>query len=256
MLRLTAVLACLVAGCGGSGSALPRDASGADASGPTADAPPHVPGNPGPGAHGLAYFRIESHAETVATPVMSTRGSGSTIIVSTGRGDGSAQVLPTDNQGNAPYVQLGSSHAYTMWPGSGTALYAFAGASGGPDHVVSAATAYDDEVTLAAVEVIDGTTIADHQWNEVLVGNAITSRSVTTTGPSTLVAFWWGDANADDDKTAVPDGGFVVVDSILEAGSLVQCAVAVKEVTAAGTYNVTWTATPAQGAQLWLVAVQ
>jgi hypothetical protein len=36
----------------------------------------------------------------------------------------------------------------------------------------------------------------------------------------------------------------------------VQCAVAAKNVTAAGTYNVTWTSTPVQGAQLWLIAVQ
>lgn len=70
------------------------------------------------------------------------------------------------------------------------------------------------------------------------------------------MAFWWGDAGVDDDKTAVPDGGFTVVESILQAGALVQCAVAVREVAAAGTYHVTWTATPVQGAQLWLVAVQ
>ena len=75
-------------------------------------------------------------------------------------------------------------------------------------------------------------------------------------GPATLVAYWWGDAGVDDDKTAVPDNGFTVVDSILLAGALVQCAVATKEVAEAGTYDVTWTATPTQGAQLWLVAVQ
>ena len=33
-------------------------------------------------------------------------------------------------------------------------------------------------------------------------------------------------------------------------------AAAVKNVTAAGTYDVTWKATPTQGAQLYLVAVQ
>jgi hypothetical protein len=32
--------------------------------------------------------------------------------------------------------------------------------------------------------------------------------------------------------------------------------VAVRQVSAAGTYNVTWTSTPIQGAQLWLAAVQ
>ena len=92
--------------------------------------------------------------------------------------------------------------------------------------------------------------------NEALSGQPTTSLSVTTTGPATLVAFWWGDAGTNSNKTAVPNNGFVVIDSILQSGALVQCAVAAKEVAAAGTYNVTWTATPQQGAQLWLVAVQ
>jgi hypothetical protein len=79
---------------------------------------------------------------------------------------------------------------------------------------------------------------------------------VTTTGPATLVAFWWGDAGAEGQKNATPGDGFTRVDAILDEGSLVQCAVAVRDVDAAGTYSVTWTATPLQGAQLWLVAVE
>jgi hypothetical protein len=47
-----------------------------------------------------------------------------------------------------------------------------------------------------------------------------------------------------------------VIDVVIVPGSAIQCAVAVKAVTAAGTYNVTWTATPVQGAQMWIVAVQ
>ena len=68
--------------------------------------------------------------------------------------------------------------------------------------------------------------------------------------------WWWGDADVQNDKTAVPDNGFTVIDSVLAQGALVQCAVAVRQVAAAGSYNVTWTSTPQQGAQLWLVAVQ
>ena len=75
-------------------------------------------------------------------------------------------------------------------------------------------------------------------------------------GPATLVAFWWGDGNAPDNKVAVPNNGFTVLDSIGLEGALVQGFVAAKEVDAAGTYDVTWDATPVQGAQLWLVAVQ
>jgi hypothetical protein len=47
-----------------------------------------------------------------------------------------------------------------------------------------------------------------------------------------------------------------VIDSILLEGALVQCAVAVPQVSAADTYQVTWSAAPVQGAQLWIAAVQ
>ena len=64
------------------------------------------------------------------------------------------------------------------------------------------------------------------------------------------------DAPEPDDKTATPDNGWNVVDWVLLSGALVQCAVAVREVTDAGSYDVTWQATPTQGAQMWLIAVQ
>ena len=95
------------------------------------------------------------------------------------------------------------------------------------------------------------------EWNEVLAGSPLRSRSVTTTGPATLIAFWWGDgALIRSNKAAVPNNGLAVVDAVLSAGELMQCAVAVKTVAAGGRYDVTWKATPRQGAQLWLVAVE
>jgi hypothetical protein len=256
-----AVLVVILAACGSSSpgggddddDAPPGDDAVADAA--LVDGPPHVPGNPGPGAHGLAYFRLESHGPTLSAPAMDTHASGGTILVSVGRGDANAFVAPTDNHDNV-YALQGSAHAYTNWPTSGTALYIAAGASGGVGHVVSNEVPETDEVTLAAVEVFDGATIADVTWHEVLAPNALTAEAVTTTGPATLVAFWWGDAGVDGDKTATPDNGFTVVEAILQEGALVQCAVAVREVAEAGTYDVTWTATPQQGAQLYLVAIQ
>ena len=47
-----------------------------------------------------------------------------------------------------------------------------------------------------------------------------------------------------------------VVESLLIDQAIVQVAVATKYAPGAGTYDVTWTATPLQGAQLYLVAVQ
>jgi len=68
---------------------------------------------------------------------------------------------------------------------------------------------------------------------------------------------WLGDAYVYS-MTAVPGDGFKVIDSylMLPPSSAVQGAVAVKQVNAAGTYSVTWTGTPAQGAILWLFAFQ
>lgn len=240
---LAGAIACLLAGCGG------KDGEGA-ADGRSDGAIPATVG-----AHALVFQRIGGGKAALATPALATRAGGSTILVSVGRGDASAFRLPTDNKGNAPYVQLGTQHPYTRWPSSGTALYAFAGAAGGPGHVVSVSTPPADEVTVSVVEV-QGTQVVDFDWAEVQAGDPLTSPKVTTTGPATLVAFWWGDADVQGDKTAVPGGGFVVIDAVLLSGALVQSAVAVKQVDAAGSYDVTWASTPTQGAQLWIAAVQ
>jgi len=187
---------------------------------------------------------------------LSTSASGSSLLVCVGRGNQAAAATPADNAGNA-FVQLDTTHAYTLYPSSGTALFACQAALGMAGHTVTVAKPDPvDEVTLTVVEITGGGLVRDVKWREVLSGQPLTSASVTTTGAALLVAWWWGDAGVDGDKTAVPDSGFAVIDSVLAAGALVQCAVAVKQVAAAGTYNLTWTSTPQQGAQLWLAAVQ
>jgi len=172
-------------------------------------------------------------------------------------------VPPTDNMPGNSYGQRGVSHSYTNWPDSGTALYACESATGGSGHIISADNSANryDEVTLAVVEIKNGGVVKDFKWNEVTLasGNPVTSLQVTTTGSATLVAFWWGDATGVVPHDAIPNNGFNLVESLFLAGQLVQCAIATKDVSAAGPYDVTWTTpapTPPQGAQLWLVAVQ
>ncbi len=214
---------------------------------------------PSLGAHTLTnYFIGTNTSPKISTRAVTTQNSGSTMLVGIGRGDITAFTqVPTDNKTNAPYVQLGSTHPYVpLYPDSGTALYAFASFVGGSGHVVTASTVAGDEVTLDAVEIKNGGVIQDYKWNEVLQGHPLTTLDVTTTGPATLVAFWWGDGNQYFAHTAVPDSGFTVIDSILPIGSYGQCAVATKDVTAAGSYHVTWNSDGNEGAQLWLVAVQ
>lgn len=265
-------LLCAIAGAllaSGCGKSPPSPGGPGDA---TVNVPPHMPGSPGAGAHGLAYYKLAdpnypSSATSISTPRLTTAGSGSTIVVSVGRGDITrfAAATVTDTAGNAPYQKQGP-HPYTpAFPDSGTALYTFTSARGGPGFQVTTGTGQNDkgqldEITIAAVEVLEGTRIQDQQWNEIVQPATpvpVTSQSVTTTGPATLIAFWWGDGFPRTPQSATPDGGFSLIDTnAFETDSFVQCAVAVKNVSAAGTYNVTWTSTPIQGAQLWLVAVQ
>ncbi|MDM0074861.1 hypothetical protein QTH90_10750 [Variovorax sp. J2P1-59] len=226
---------------------------------PSPSSPPPAPAPassaPALGAHALNFNRDGVTSSSLSTPAMSTRATGSTLLACVGRGLLAAPA-PTDNVGNA-FVQLGAPHIYTLWPSSGTSLHACEKARGMAGHVVTVAKPkVTDETTLSVVEIANGGSVRDVQWREVLSGQPLTSASVTTIGPALLVAWWWGDAGVDQDKTAVPDNGFSVIDSVLASGALVQGAVAVKQVSVAGTYNVTWASTPQQGAQLWLVAVQ
>jgi hypothetical protein len=227
-------------------------------SGPTpAPTPLPAPGSgPRLGAHDLAFSRHNISVPQLVTVPLGTETTGSTLLACLGRGNVNAHVAPTDNRGNT-FQQIGSARTYTLWPSSGTALYAVARAGGGSGHLVTASKASAfDETTLTVVEVRGAGTIQDVRWSEVLAGSPLTSASVVTTGPALLVAWWWGDADVAGDKTAVPNNGFTVIDSVLAAGELVQCAVATRRVDAAGSYNVTWVSTPTQGAQLWIAAIQ
>ena len=282
------LLACGGGGGGGGtgsagGAAAPSGAGPAPAPGPepapgSAPAPgpapapgtPGTPSDPGPspappapplaapalGAHGLSFHRFGESQPSLSVAGLSTRASASTVLACVGRGLLSADVPPTDSAGNV-YTRLGASHVYTLWPTSGTTLYACVQARGIDGLGVAVAKPDPgDEVTLSVVEIANGGLVRDVQWKEVLAGQPLTSASVSTTGPALLVAWWWGDSGVYEEKTAVPDNGFTVIDTVLASGALVQCAVAVRQVEAAGSYNVTWTSTPLQGAQLWLAAVQ
>ena len=123
----------------------------------------------------------------------------------------------------------------------------------GSNHTFSVVKPKNDETTIAVIEVINGTHIADHQWVERLTSPS-TSLDVTVSRPALLVAIWWGDGGIGTTHNAIPNNEFTVIDSLTTDASLIQCIVATKSVTA-GTHNVTWTSESGEGAQLWLIAV-
>ena len=213
--------------------------------------------NPTLGVHGLVFHISRgSTGPSLSVPAKTTQ-SGSTILAFVGKGSIYNLSLPFDNKGNTPYVQLGAIHEYTRWPGEGTAMYAFNSVVGGPNHIVSVEDSNVwDEVTLSMVEVKNGGVIQDYKWNEVLHSATQTTQSVTTTGPATLIAVWYGDDSSSTPSNPVPSNGFTVIEGNGNATESVQMFVATKDVAAAGTYNVTWSTSPIQGAQLYLVAVQ
>lgn len=203
----------------------------------------------------LSFQRMDGGRTRLAVTLDSSSKQGSIVVASVGRGDSSSFAPPVIQASEVPVRILDGPHAYTRWPKSGTALYAAEIPAAGSVIDIYVDLPAGDEVTLAAVRV-SGTRIQSQSWLEVLAGNALTSGPVTTTGPATLVAFWWGDGTVRHEKTARPNNGFRVVQSVLESGALVQCAVAVKQVDKAGSYDVTWKSTPKQGAQLYLVAIE
>jgi hypothetical protein len=207
------------------------------------------------GVHTLAFFACDGSGG-LTTSSITTQTSGSTILAWVGRGDtnGFTGTVPLDNKTNI-YSLLGFYDYSPLYPSSGEALYAVLSATGGSGYRVTAPVpAGGDEITLAVVEVKNGGAIQDARFNKVLSPPHI-SQNVTTTSAATLIAIWAGDSGAAS-VTAVPNNGFTTIDSQLLSSCDVEAVVATKDVPAAGTYNVTWTATPSQGAHLWLVAVQ
>lgn len=214
--------------------------------------------DPTVGAHALSYFPPpSSQGPLLSTAPMDTEAYGSTMLVWVGRGNlnnFSLATVPLDTQGNS-YDLLGPVQSYApKWPNSGEVLYAASSVVGGTGHVVSAPRPVYEEVTMVAVEVKNGGLIQDVQ-SSVLLSSPITSPTVTTTGPATLVAIWAGDGGIAN--SATPDNGFTIVEQLFALETpYIQVAVATKNVAEAGSYNVTWDASPWQGAHLWLVAVQ
>jgi hypothetical protein len=197
-------------------------------------------------------------APAVTEPV-DTQRSGSTLIVFNG-GYSSNDAHPVDSYANR-WKQLGSTVPYGNGYGDrfDVKAYIALAAKGGANHTVSFAKPGNavGEMSVPFIEIKQAGVLKDVAQNYAPAGLTLRSGTVRTTGPATLVAVWWGDGGVKH-MTAVPNNGFTVIDSFLKLpdNSGVQCAVAFKQVDAAGTYDVSWIGAPIQGAILWLFAFQ
>lgn len=210
------------------------------------------------GAHTLLKVGEGDGVNPAMTSPITTQASGSSLIVFNGGYTGNL-TTPSDTYSNA-WTQVGIPVFYNGYSEAFAATgYVSLAARGGANHTVSIAKPFrsNGEISLPFIEIVNAGVLHDVAQNYPASGLTLTSGSVTTTGPAMLVALWWGDGGVKD-MTAVPNNGFTIIDSFLHLpdNSGVQCAVAVRQVNAAGTYNVTWTDNPSQGAILWLFSFQ
>lgn len=225
----------------------------------TATGDAETAGVPTLGAWAFKAEHIDEGTGTLALASITTQTSGGLIVAGVARGEVDNFANPiTDNKGNT-FNLLDQMRTYTLFPDSGTACYKADPAAGGSGHIIQTVkglfngTAID-EVTLWAVEVKNGKRVADIAWNQPAAGSPLTSGSVTVSGSAVLIAIWWGDTYGSDSTLSVGDGFTLLATELRSSEQIIQCGLAYKEV-GAGTHSVTWTETPDQGAQLWLIAV-
>ncbi len=222
------------------------------------DARPHVQPSSLLGNHTLLAQSEGMGTSPAVTDPITTQPTGSALIVFNGGYSGNS-ARPVDSYSNK-WKQLGSSVTYgNGYDGFNVKAYVALSAKGGPNHTVSIVKNANavGEISVPFIEVRQAGVLQDVAQNYAAAGLVLTSGNVTTTGPATLIALWWGDGGVTR-MTAVPNNGFSVIDSFLKLpdNSGVQCAVAYRQVATAGTYNVSWTGAPIQGAILWLFAFQ
>ena len=210
------------------------------------------------GAHTLLGQEDDNAVSPAMTSAITTQESGSSFLIFSA-GYASNNDPPRDSKSNT-WKQLGDAAVYRGYDNQfDVKAYLALDGKGGSNHVVTIdkpGTAIG-ELTLPFIEIRNADVLKDVSVNYPAAGSALTSGTVTTTGPATLVAVWWGDAPSKD-NSADPGDGFKVVERFtkLPPDSAVQCVVAYKDVDGAGTYQVTWRNSPVQGAPLWLLAFQ
>lgn len=197
-------------------------------------------------------------ANPAVTPAVDTQAAGS-VFLAFNAGYASNAATPTDTYHNH-WKSLGRPMTYAGYGErfSVNAWVALAG-KGGDGHSLTVVKQGEPkgELSLPFVEIRHASRIEAIAQNYSEPALVVTSDEVHVDGPATLIAFWWGDGGVKR-MTVTPGDGFTTIDSFIQLPdeSGVQGVVAWKQVDAAGTYRVHWTAAPVQGAALWVIAVR
>lgn len=218
-------------------------------------------------------FANRSSSVTVDTPT-----TGAVVLLCAGGKSSDVSTPWTDNLNATSPVVVGALVEYPDFVGYGTIIAVTpAPMTGGTGQAFTQpVTTGDENTTFAlAATVAGGHPRVTEVHNNVANASGTTQQTTPTIsidGEALLVAYWWGSSpvvppfstpspGVGAPFTAVPNGGFTVAESYLvnnEFGE-VQAAMAYLYVPAGAgpsTRSVTWTHSPAQGAQLRLVAIQ
>lgn len=185
---------------------------------------------------------------------------GATWIIGRGGMISDMATAPTDSEGNT-FTLIGSTHEYTDWSGYGFSSWICTSGNGGAGHKFTCNVTLDDEHTLSVIEVPAGYEVEDSAHVQVANASGSTSHvsgDVTTAGAAILIAHWWGAGPVGSgDHIVTANNGFVLVDcwGVDDPNGYVQHYVFAKAVETGGTYNVTFTQSPSQGAQSLLLAL-
>ncbi|WP_448097382.1 hypothetical protein [Luteibacter yeojuensis] len=223
-------------------------------------APQVAAGDPPPslGAHVFLGQGEGLGVSPAVTPPVDTQPRGSVFVVFSA-GYASNDAVPRDTYGNR-WKTLGHAMTYANYGDRFDVKgYVALEGKGGRGHTVSIVKRGEarGELSLPFVEVRNASRVQAIAQSYAEPSLVVASGDIEVDGPATLLAFWWGDGGVKR-MSAVPGDGFQLIDAFVELPdeSGVQGAVAWRQVTAAGTYRVHWTAAPVQGAALWIIAIR
>lgn len=226
------------------------------------------------GAHGID-FQPFPYSDRDALATIDTQATGSIVIIAGGGKSSDLGLGWTENKSNT-IRKLSAVLDYPDFGGYGTQIGVTNNPmAGGSGHAFTVQVANEDESTIFVDEAIGARRVSfiHASFNDTSPGTTVSIGPLVVDGPAVLFAYWFGASPVNPPftgtsgphgtgvgtpYTAVPNNGFTVLDANLnnfENGE-VQAAAAAKVVSVGGSYSVTWTHSPAQGAELWLVAAQ
>jgi hypothetical protein len=202
---------------------------------------------PSLGVHSLIKVDFNSGPSSATTPAVTTQASGSAIFLTYALGDNTYFDLAriSDSKSNSPYAWIGAMQTYPSFPTSGQRQAVFYNAAGGANHTATVTFLLNDEITLSFVEIIGATGTQDHQVTTRTASTSIASPTATATGPGVAIAVIYGESF---ESSLAASNGFTIIEHYQGSGNSIQCGVAAKAITGAGSVSTTWTISDAQAA--------